>query len=204
MLNKLTIPSVKSCEPLITAIAGDEYWKQVSVVALHDHRLALRELIKFIDRQAKPILYTDIKDEFTGNIAEAEFPLGKTSLEPYRKRIEKFIKEHETHITIHRLKNNLPITKSELAELEKLLLSMDENMSKELLERTLGGQPLGQFVRSIIGLDVKAAKEAFSEFLTTIPLTADQQTFINKLIDFLVVKGVVDAAGLFEVPFTDI
>ncbi len=68
-------------------MAVDEYWETVSVVALYQHRLALRELIKFKDKNNKPILYTNFEDEFTANIQKEEFLLGEMSLEPYCKRI---------------------------------------------------------------------------------------------------------------------
>ena len=204
LLRKMTIPAVKKEEPLIEAMAADEYWEAPSVIALHDHRIALRDLVKFIDKTSKPVLYTNFEDEFTANIGEDEFPLGEINLEPYRKRIERFVRENQSHITIHRIKNNKPITKKELDGLEKMILSMDGTMSKEALEKTLDGQSLAQFIRSIIGLDINAAKEAFSEFLGNTKLTADQQTFINRLIDFLSVKGTIDNKMLFDVPFTEI
>lgn len=204
LLRKMTIPAVKEQEALIQAMAGDEYWKEPSPIRLHDHRLAVRDLIKFIDKTDRPLLYTNFQDEITGHIQEQEFPLGGTNLEPYRNRIEKFIRDNQNHITIHRIKNNKPITQKELDELEKMILSMDGSMSKEALERTLDGQPLGRFIRSIIGLEINAAKEAFSDFLTSSKLTADQQTFINRIIDFLSVKGTVDGKMLFDVPFTEI
>lgn len=85
-----------------------------------------------------------------------------------------------------------------------MILSMDGTMSKEALEKTLDGQSVGQFIRSIIGLDMNAAKEAFSEFLGNTKLTADQQTFINRIINFLSVKGTIDNKMLFDMPFTEI
>lgn len=204
LLKKTNIPAVKKQEPLIEAMAGLEFWEEVSPIVLHAHRIALRDLIKFIDKTQRPVLYTNFEDHYTGNIQEADFPLGELNLEPYKKRIERFIRENERHITIHRIKNNLPITKKELEEVEKMILSMDSKINKDVLEQTLEGQTLGQFIRSIIGLDINAAKEAFSEFLGNTNLNADQQTFINKLIDFLSIKGIIDNRMLFDVPFTEI
>ncbi|RZK19605.1 MAG: hypothetical protein EOO43_11635 [Flavobacterium sp.] len=201
---KMTIPAVRAQQPLIEAMAGDEYWENVSAVSLNQHRLDLRELIKFIDNVNKPVLYTNFEDEFIGKIEEAEFSLGESSLEPYKKRVEKFVRDNEKHITIYRIKNNLPITKQELDELERMILSMDISITKEMLNKIAEGQPLAQFIRSIIGLDIKAAKEAFSEFLNGTNLNADQQTFINNIIDFLSVKGTIDKKMLFDVPFTEI
>ena len=204
LLRKMAIPSVKQQEALIEAIAGDEYWETVSVTDLQQHRLDLRDLIKFLDKKNKPVLYTNYEDEFTANIEEAEIPLGGMSLEPYQKRIEKFIRENQNHITIHRIKTNQPITKTEVGELERIILSLDASITKEVLEKALEGQTLAQFIRSIVGLEINAAKEAFAEFLNASTLNADQQTFINYLVDFLSVKGAIDQQILFEVPFTDI
>ena len=36
-------------------------------------------------------------------------------------------------------------------------------------EQEIGKKPLGEFVREIVGLDMKAAKEAFSDYLDDAP-----------------------------------
>jgi type I restriction enzyme R subunit len=67
-----------------------------------------------------------------------------------------------------------------------------------------GNQPLGVFIRSIIGLDIKAAQEAFSEFLNSGNLKADQVTFIQNIINYLNKNGTIEPSMLFEPPFTDL
>jgi type I restriction enzyme, R subunit len=59
------------------------------------------------------------------------------------------------------------------------------------------------FVRSLVGLDREAAKQAFSEFLVGRTLTADQNEFLNVVIDHLTARGVMDPKLLYEPPFTD-
>ncbi len=59
-------------------------------------------------------------------------------------------------------------------------------------------------LKSILGLDVNAAKEAFSAFLTTEKLNATQLHFINTIIDYLTVNGIINNKMLFNKPFTDI
>ncbi|MFN8307328.1 MAG: DEAD/DEAH box helicase family protein [Ferruginibacter sp.] len=204
LLRKTTIPAVKAREVLLEAMAGDEFWQELNPVTLNDHRLALRDLIKFIDKADAPVLYTNFADELIDEIREHDFKFNDSNLEPYRKRIEKFIRDNQGHITIHRIKNNKPITRKELGELEKLILSADGSMDKKKLEETLAGEPLIKFIRRITGLDITAAKEAFSEFLHGMELSADQQTFINRIIDFLSVQGTIDTSMLFGVPFTEI
>ena len=63
---------------------------------------------------------------------------------------------------------------------------------------------LGLFVRSLVGLDREAAKEAFAGFLAGKTLTANQIEFVNLIVDHLTEHGVMDAALLYESPFTDI
>lgn len=44
----------------------------------------------------------------------------------YKQRVEKYVRQNQNHLTIHRLRNNIPITHSEFEELEKLLFDEDE------------------------------------------------------------------------------
>lgn len=75
--------------------------------------------------------------------------------------------------------------------------------SKEDFEKNYGEQPLGKFIRSIVGLDVNAAKNAFSGFLSNGQLNVDQITFINTIIDYLAVNGTIDKAMLTKAPFSE-
>jgi type I restriction enzyme, R subunit len=65
-------------------------------------------------------------------------------------------------------------------------------------------QGLGLFVRSLIGLDRGAAKEAFADFLDGRVFTANQIEFIDLIINHLTEHGVMGAALLYESPFTDV
>jgi type I restriction enzyme R subunit len=59
-------------------------------------------------------------------------------------------------------------------------------------------------VRSLIGLDRQAAKEALAGFLNGKSLGANQIEFVNLIVDHLTEHGVMDAAMLYESPFTDL
>jgi len=83
------------------------------------------------------------------------------------------------------------------------LFDGDERGSKEDFEKEFGQQPLGRFIRSIIGLDTEAANKAFAGFLQTGNLRAAQMTFINTIISYLTKNGTIDKKMLFEPPFTD-
>lgn len=67
-----------------------------------------------------------------------------------------------------------------------------------------GEQPLGKFIRNILGLEVSAAKSAFSKILVNQTLNAQQIRFVDMIINFLTVKGIIEPSMLFDAPFTDI
>ena len=66
-----------------------------------------------------------------------------------------------------------------------------------------GEKPLGEFIRSIIGLEQAAVNEAFAGFLQVGELKADQMTFINTIISYLSKNGTIDKSMFYESPFTD-
>jgi type I restriction enzyme R subunit len=203
LLKKMGVPAVKSREPLIHHVLEDEYWQQSSLDRHHQTRLELRDLVQYIDWQPRKNLYTNFKDEM-GEVTFTDIVNSYQELGSYKRRVEKFIRENKSHITIHRICNNKPISKQELEELERLLFTIDTTATKESLEQVTGRQPLAKFIRSILGLDVNAAKEAFSVFLQGENLTATQLHFINTIIDYLSVNGTIEKKLLFDKPFTDI
>lgn len=123
---------------------------------------------------------------------------------PYLLR-KPLIRDHETNITIHKLKTNKPITEADIAALESILFSDEGPGSKEDYLDTYGTeQPLGKLVRQVVVLDMNAAKQAFNEFLSDGNFTADQITFINQIVDHLVHNGMMEPNELFNSPFSDL
>ena len=114
------------------------------------------------------------------------------------------MKAQSNNLTIHKLRNNIQITKMELNELEKFLFEQGSIGSKQEFIKAYGEQPLGKFIRNIVGLDINAAKLAFGEILSKQTLNSQQIRFIDTIINFLSVKGIIEPAKLFDSPFTDI
>ena len=86
--------------------------------------------------------------------------------------------------------------------LERILWS--EVGSKKDYEAEYGEKPLGEFVREIVGLDMSAAKEAFSLYLNDVSLDSRQIYFVNQIVEYIVHNGVMkDLSVLQEPPFTD-
>ncbi|HNW88511.1 MAG TPA: DEAD/DEAH box helicase family protein [Bacteroidales bacterium] len=200
---KNNIPSVAAQMEMIKIVQQAEFWSKADMPALERVRESLRDLIKFLDKENLQTIYTDFEDELF-DVEEKNLLGSYSKMDNYRQRVERYIRENQHHITISKLKTNKPITHAELKELERILFDGHEIGTKDDFEKVYGKQPLGQFIRSIVGLDRNAAMEAFSEFLSKGNLKADQLTFINNIIDHLTINGAIDNKMLFEPPFTDI
>ncbi len=199
---KYTIPAVARSKGLIENLRNPEYYKGVSQKKLDEIREEIREIIHFLDTAARPIVYSNIQDsEFSMQVNEPLFVSNYG--QPYRKRVESFIRENKYHLTISKLSTNQPITVEELKALEEMLFDGSERGTREDYTKEFGQEPLGVFIRSIVGLEVKTAQDAFAEFLQAGNLRADQMTFIQTIIDHLTKNGTIDPAMLFESPFTD-
>ena len=180
------------------------FWLAADIPAIERIRVELRELIKFIDFESTPIYFTMFEDEIQGEVQEHQLIFGFNELDAYKRKVAQYLKQNSRHITIHKLRTNVQITKDELEELEKMLFEQGELGTKEEFKKAFGEQPLGKFIRGIVGLDATAAKEAFGEILSGQTLNSQQIRFMDTIINFLTVKGVIEPAMLFESPFSDI
>jgi type I restriction enzyme R subunit len=99
---------------------------------------------------------------------------------------------------------NRPLTATDLAELESILEKSGLGDAGMLARAKKESQGLGLFVRSLVGLDREAAKEALGDFLSGGRHTSAQIEFVNLIVNHITENGVMDAALLYESPFTDI
>ena len=173
---------------------------------LEDVRVQLRDLIKCVDKEEGIAdVFTNFEDELGEATEDHDFIKSDGNLAGYTKRVLRFIHEHQDHLTIRRLKNNEPISKTDVKALEDILFSESGPITKEEYKSVYGDQPLGFLVRSVVGLSRKAAKGAFAEFLSGgAALHPDQMTFLNQIVDYLVKNGTMEPKAMFETPFTHI
>jgi type I restriction enzyme R subunit len=196
------VPMVSAEMALIQEIQTDEFWQDVTLPMLETVRRRLRALVKLIEYKKRPLVYSDFEDR-TGAAAEIivrGISVG-TDMDAFRRKARLFLKPHENHIAVLKVKRNEPLTPTDLSELEKIFIDAGADGASMAAVQADGG--LYRFVRSLVGLDREAAKQAFSEFLLNRQLTADQHEFLNMIIDHLTARGVMDPKLLYEAPFTD-
>jgi type I restriction enzyme R subunit len=120
----------------------------------------------------------------------------------FRAKARQFLKVNENHIAILKLRRNEPLTGGDLSELERMFAEAGVGTEEEI-ERVRGEGGLGLYVRSLVGLDRVAAKQAFDGFLEGRKLSAHQHEFVDMMIEHLTARGVMDPRLLYESPFTD-
>ncbi|MBO9131241.1 DEAD/DEAH box helicase family protein [Bacillus sp. 165] len=201
-LSKLgTIPQVMEQKEIIKEVRTSEFWQGASIVDLEKVRIALRDLIRYIERSRQKDYYTDFKDEVM-EVRENASILNVNDLQSYRKKVEHYLKEHqhEDTLAIYKLRNNKPLTKQDVDYLENIL--WNELGSKEQYEKDFGDTPITKLVRKIVGLDRRAAVEAFSTFLSVEKLNLQQTKFVELIIDYVVKNGTLERQALQQDPFT--
>lgn len=194
------VPMVAAEMAIILEVQTDEFWQDITLPMLETLRRRLRALVKLIEYKRRILVYSDFEDS-AGVEADIEVPgisVG-TDMDAFRRKARVFLKPHENHIAVLKVKRNEPLTATDLKELERMFL--EAGIEETVLGALQGGVP--RFVRSLVGLDREAAKFAFAEFLNGRRLTANQVEFLNLVIDHLTARGVMDPELLYEAPYTD-
>lgn len=202
---KSAIPMVREQMALIQDVQSDEWWQDVTVSMLEIMRRRLRGLVQFIDKRQRKPVYTDFEDLMGG---ETSFTLlGLSVGTDHAKFVAKaraFLREHLDHVAVAKLRMNRPLTASDLAELEQLLGKSGVGGPDEIGRSAQEAKGLGLFVRTLVGMDRSAAKDALAGFINGKTFTANQLEFVNLIVDHLTEHGVMEPARLYESPFTDI
>lgn len=202
--DKASIPMIQAELPLVMDLQTDEWWQDVTVPILENVRRRLRSLVKLIDKKERKPIYTDFEDLMG---LEREFDLPGFSqpsdFERFRAKARQFLKANENHIAIYKLRMNEPLTATDLAELERMLSESGVGNPEDVQTAKETSAGLGLFVRSLIGLDREAAKNALNSFIGGKALRANQIEFLNLIIDHLTEHGTMDARLLYESPYTD-
>ena len=194
------IPEIKAQSELIQKILQTDYLDNAGIHEFEHIRKCLRGLIKYIPQHT--VHYTTNFDDEILSMDWHESELENDDLKNYKAKAEFYIRQHQDDAVIAKLKSNVPLTRDDILALENILWS--EVGSKEDYEAEIGSKPLGEFVREIVGLDMKAAKEAFSAYLDEAILDSRQIYFVNQIVEYIVHNGLMkDLSVLQESPFTD-
>lgn len=200
-----TIPAIKAHLELLQDLQTDAWWEDVTVGMLEVARKRLRGLVHLIEVKKRSIVFTDFEDQL-GEAVPVQFEAFSAgdSFEQFRRKARHFLREHQDHVAVHKLRMNRPLTPSDLQELERMLSESGIGSTDDIERAKRDSEGLGLFVRSLVGMDRGAAKEAFGGFLAGKTLRPAQIEFIDLIIDHLTDQGAMSPARLYEPPFTDL
>ena len=195
-----SIPAIQEQKPLIDKILHTSYLDDAGINEFEQIRQKLRDLIKYIPKGGEKYA-TNFADELLA-IDWKESDLENDDLKNYKLKAEFYVRKNQDSAVIAKLRGNEPLSAEDVRELERILWS--EAGTKQDYESEFGAKPLGEFVREIVGLDMRAAKEAFAAYLDETNLDSRQIYFVNQIIEYIVQNGMLkDMAVLQEPPFTD-
>jgi type I restriction enzyme R subunit len=204
LLSQTAIPSVKAQEALLDELAGDEWWVDVTLPLLELARRRVRALVRFVDKRKRAIVYSNFADELgEGTIVDLPGITPGTNWERFRAKARAYLRDHEDHLALQRLRRNLQLTPDDLTALEAMLLESGAGTEADIVRAKEESQGLGLFVRSLVGLDREAVTAAFDRFLSDTTYTATQIRFLKLIVEHLTANGIMEVARLYESPFTD-
>jgi type I restriction enzyme R subunit len=198
------IPAVAHQASLIEEVQTAQWWEGITVPLLELVRLRLRNVVQHIQKSRKAIVYSDFTDEIGEGVELALPQIGEADFARFKLKARHFLKAHQDHIVLHKLRHGKPLTAIDLSELEKMLLEAGIGEAGDIARARETSQGFGRFVRSLVGLDRAAVNEAFGEFLSSGAATAAQIEFINMIVEHLTDQGVMDEGLLYEPPFIDV
>ena len=204
LLSQTAIPSVAAQQVLLEEVGSDEWWVDVTLPMLESARRKLRGLLRFLEKAKKVVVYTDFADELS-EATRVDLPgiTPGTNWERFRAKAAAYLKQHQDHVALQRLRRNRPLTTDDLNALERMLIDSGtgERADIELARERSHG--LGLFVRSLVGLDREAAAEAFGAYLDGTRFNTDQIHFVDLIVTELTANGIVEPRRLYEAPYTD-
>lgn len=196
-----TIPEIQAQKEFIETLLHTEYIEKAGIEEFENIRQKLRDLMKYIIYDPKAWYDTNFTDNIL-EITENPSDLHSDDLKNYKEKVNYFIRKNLNNPVIEKLKTNIPLNKTDIAELEKIFWS--EAGTKQDYEKEYGKTPLGELVRSIVGLDIETANDAFSEYLNNANLDSRQIYFVKQIINYIVQNGMLKDFSVFQSsPFND-
>ena len=198
---QMVIPAVAAQTDTISSVLHAGYLENADLETYEKIRIDLRDIMKYVEKDNRMSRDSNFLDEVL-SIEINDSVLTDDGLASYHEKAEHYIRTHKDEPVIKKLRTNVPLNDEDLAELQKILWS--EVGTAEEYNAEFRNKPLPLFVREITGLDMNAAKQAFSKYLDESALDNRQIYFINQIIEYVVRNGVLsDRSVLMDAPFTN-
>ena len=184
---KATLPQVQAKMATLKEVLSVVAWENVSLGWLEKVRKDLRDLMQFLVGDKGKKFVIDIHDVITDD-GEAEGVQMRVS---YKQRIIDFLANNRNLPVLKKIYNLEQLSIDDINELERILweeLGSKEDYAVHTQGMLCGGN-VAAFIRSLIGVDRREALEKFSDFLTDSELNAEQEDFLNTIVQYVCENG---------------
>ena len=199
---KATLPQVQAKMVTLKEVLSVAAWENVSMQWLEKVRNDLRELMQFLKGDKGRWFVVDIEDVITDD-GESEGIKMKVS---YKQRIIDFLANNRNLPVLKKIYNIEQLSAEDINELERILwseLGSKEDYAKYTQNMLFGGN-VAAFIRSLIGVDRREALNKFSEFLSGNELNAEQEEFLNTIVQYVCENGdITKEIVVNEAPFDE-
>ena len=203
-LQGVNVPLVQTRAATLQRVQTDDFWQDAGPAAVEDVRTEMRDITRYLEGDRRHGIMTDFLDQL-GEMKVDYLPevAGGVNRAQYLKKVGAFLRAHQDEGVIRKIRLAQPLSIQDLADLEHFFYNGDGVGSKDTFVQIYGHpQNLAMFIRSLVGLDRRAAKERFAAFLDQQTYTADQIQFVTIIIDYLTKNGTMAPRMLYEQPFT--
>ena len=200
-----SIPVIALNIELITTVASDEWWVDVTVPMIEMARIRLRSLVRLIDTTAKSVVYSNFADTALASEDIAiEYVAVAVDRARFREKVFVFLREHEEDVVLLKVRNGHQLTALDLSEIERIMVETGGFTRSDVTMAATEAHGLELFVRSTVGMDRVAATAALSSFAAGRTFTANQLAYVKLRVDQLTQRGTVDPSLIYEAPFTGV
>ncbi|VSF76405.1 type I restriction-modification system R subunit [Streptococcus pneumoniae] len=100
------IPQVFEQAEIIRKVQEPEFWKEVNLSDLEKIRLAIRDLLQFLDKTDRKPYYVNFEDRILSTVHETTAFLQVNDLRSYNEKVEHYLKTHLDEESISKLYHN--------------------------------------------------------------------------------------------------
>lgn len=189
---KASIPAVQKHMNTIMMVSNPNFWQEAAIDRLEMVREELRELVYILIGSKNERFFIDISD----TMEDKGVVMIHDIFRDYKTKILDYLKEHRDHAVIQKIFRVEQLSVEDIKELERICWK--ELGTKEEYEAfvkkgdLLCGDRVAVFIRSVVGVDRKIAKELFSQFLSDNVLNTLQEEFINQIIGYVCENGDIE------------
>lgn len=200
-LLNIGIPDVQNNRDEIIKITQENYVKNSDIFEIDKIREKLRSLIKYIDKEIRPSVFTTFNDYI--NIVERDdFKITYNEFSDYKQKVNFYLRNHLDNKVISKIRNNEVISNEEVEELQQILFN-DLNSNENEFNSNYNNQSLVLLVRNTVGLSKEAIDREFSKYINENELNIEQTRFISLIKNHIMRNGVIDKRILNEQPFNN-